>query len=67
MPPKLIKTPPFPATEENREEHLLHTYRASNVCKHQQLPLMSGEPIRLMIDPDIKPVACHNPIPVPTH
>ena len=64
-------TRPRPSTGENRgklEEHL-QTYRAStfNTCEHQPLPLMSGQPLRLMIDPSAKPVAHHNPIPVPLH
>ena len=71
-PPPPNTTPPLPPTEENRgklEEHLLHTYRAStfNTCEHQPLPLMSGQPLRLMIDPSAKPVTHHNPIPVPLH
>ncbi len=64
--------PPFPITEENRgklEEHLLHAYSSStfNTCEHQPLPLMSGPPLRLMIDPLATPTAHHNPIPVPLH
>ena len=71
-PPPLDKTPPFPPTEANRgklEEHLLHIYRAStfNTCEHQSLPLMTGPPLRLTIDPLATPTAHHNPIPVPLH
>ena len=71
-PPPLDKTPPLPPTEANRgklEEHLLHIYRAStfNTCEHQSLPLMTGPPLRLTIDPLATPTAHHNPIPVPLH
>ena len=63
---------PIPATEKNRErleKWLLDYYSSSsfNVCQHQPLPKMSGPPIRLMVDPDTRPVAHHNPIPVPFH
>ena len=46
-----------------------HYYSSSsfNVCQHQPLPKMSGPPIRLMVDPDARPVAHHTPIPVPVH
>nr|KAG5712492.1 hypothetical protein BaRGS_011466 [Batillaria attramentaria] len=68
----LHSTSDEPATEENRErleQWLLDYYKSSsfNVCEHQPLPKMSGPPIRLMVDPDARPVAHHNPIPVPMH
>ena len=71
-PPPPPTSLPFPATEENRErleEWLLDYYSSSsfNVCEHQPLPKMSGPPIRLMVDPDARPVAYHTPIPVPVH
>ena len=63
---------PFPANPENRskiEKFLLDYYKSSafNVCEHQKLPLMTGPPMSLMINPDAKPVAYHSPIPVPIH
>ena len=71
-PPQPPTALPFPATEENRErleKWLLDYYSSStfNVCEHQPLPKMSGPPIRLMVDPDARPVAHHTPIPVPVH
>ena len=71
-PPLRPTPPPFPITEENRgklEEHLLHVYSSStfNTCEHQPLPLMSGPPLRLAIDPLATPTAHHTPIPVPLH
>ena len=28
---------------------------------------MAGPPLRLMVDPNAKPITCHTPIPVPVH
>ena len=55
----------MPATES----WLKRRYRAStfNTCTHQTLPMMSGPPLRLMIDKDATPVAQHSPIPVAVH
>ena len=63
---------PYPATVENREKlekYLLEFYKSStfNVCQHQVLPRMTGPPLKIMIEEDAKPVACHKPIPVPVH
>ena len=71
-PPPKPTALPFPATETNREllqDWLLNHYKSStfNTCEHQQLPLMDGPPMRLMVDPDAEPVAYHTPIPVPLH
>ena len=72
LPPPLPTKLPFPATTENREKlqgYLLDYYKSStfNTCEHQPLPLMSGPPLKLRIDPDAEPVAHHSPIPVPVH
>jgi len=72
VPPAKPTTLPMPATPENREalqRHLLQLYASStfNTCVHQPLPMMSGPPMRLMIDPTAKPVAHHSPIPVALH
>ncbi|GFO33256.1 enzymatic polyprotein [Plakobranchus ocellatus] len=71
-PPPLPTSLPFPATEENREKlerWLLDYYKSStfNVCEHQELPMMSGPPMRLIIDDDATPITHHIPIPVPIH
>ena len=71
-PPPPPPTLPYPATEENVPllgQFLLKYYGSStfNTCEHQQLPLMEGPPLKLMIDPEAKPVAYHTPIPVPIH
>ena len=71
-PPERPTSLPFPATEENLqklETWLLNHYKSSsfNVCEHQPLPMMSGPPMRLMVDQDAKAVALHTPIPVPVH
>ena len=71
-PPPLPATLPFPPTEsnvENLEKWLLNYYKSStfNVCSNQVLPMMSGPPLHLMIDPSATPVAYHKPIPIPVH
>ena len=63
---------PYPATENNRErleQYLLNYYSSStfNKCEHQPLPMMDVPPLRLMVDPNAKPVAFHKAIPVPLH
>ena len=71
-PPPRPTSLPLPPTAENRgklEKWLLDYYASStfNVCHHQALPMMSGPPMHLMIDPASTPVAHHTPIPVPIH
>ena len=63
---------PFPGTEENRhrlERYLLDHYAASsfNVCEHQPLPMMSGPPLSLTINPNATLQPHHTPIAVPVH
>ena len=69
--------PPFPqplvpVNEHNRlalERFLLETYSSStfNTCPHQPMPQMSGPPMKLMINPDVVPVAHQHCIPIPLH
>ena len=69
--------PPFPqplvpVNEQNRlalEKFLLETYSSStfNTCPHQPIPQMSGPPMKLMIRPDVVPVAHQHCIPIPLH
>ena len=71
-PPDRPITLPLPGTEENRhrlKRHLLDLYSASafNVCEHQPLPMMSGPPLSLSIDPNAVPKPCHTPIAIPIH
>ena len=71
-PPPLPTKLPYPPTERYRgklQQWLVDYYSAStfNVCEHQPLPMMSGPHMRLMVDPNAKPVAFHTPIPVPVH
>ena len=51
------------------KEWLLQQYAATtfNTCEHQPLPMMTGEPLQLHIDPEVKPVAIHKPAMVPIH
>ena len=71
LPPPLPSKLPFPATPENcskLQDFLLDYYKSSTfTCEHQPLPLMSGPPLKLCIDPNAVPVAHHSPIPVPVH
>ena len=68
-PPKL----PFKPTPENLpklKQFVLDYYKSSafNQCETQPLPLLQDSPpLRLFIDSDAKPVACHKPRPVPLH
>ena len=71
-PPPIPVKLPYPPTDKNREklqEYLVNYYRASafNTGKSQQLPMMDCTPLKLMVDPDATPFACHSPIPVPLH
>ena len=68
-PPTVI---PYPPSEENLDKlqnWLLEHFKSStfNVCSHQILPMMSGPPMRLAINPEATPYAVHKPIPVPIH
>jgi hypothetical protein len=63
----------YPATKENVAKikaAILKHYASScfNQCETQPLPLMTtAPPLRLNINPEAKPVACHKPRPVPIH
>ena len=72
-PPLPTKLPPgLTATEEDAshlKDWLLDYYASTtfNVCEHQPLPMMQGEPLKLYVDPDARPVAVHKPALVPIH
>ena len=71
-PPPLPDTIPYSPIEANREtlqRWILDYYGSStfNTCEHQPLPLMSGPPLKLFVNPDATPKAVHTPIPVPVH
>ena len=71
-PPPTPKEVPYDATDENREKiqsWLLDYYSSStfNICEKQPLPMMSGPPLKLIVDSEAKPHAVHTPIPVPVH
>ena len=72
LPPPMPTQLPFPATEEHRadiQQYILDRYKSStfNTCEHQPLPLMTGPPMKLMVDTNATPVAHHTPVPVPLH
>ena len=63
---------PFDAVDENvdkMKDWLLDRYAAStfNKCPHQTLPMMSGPPISIHIDPDAPLSVVHTPAPIPIH
>ena len=61
---------PFSTNEVGKlKDWILERYASStfNVCKHQPLPTMTGEPLRIFLDPDAKPHAVHTPSPIPVH
>ena len=51
------------------KQWILDYYASStfNTCEHQPLRMMTGEPLRLYVDPEAKPVAVHKPALVPVH
>ena len=62
----------YQATEEDiprLREWLIRQYKptAFNTCENQLLPMMSGPPLKLHIDPNARPVAIHKPANVPLH
>ena len=73
LPPPVPKHCPFPATPENVgriKDWIVNYYGASafNTCTYQQLPMVtSSPPLRLLVDPDYKPVAVLRPGSVPLH
>lgn len=72
LPPPLPTKLPFDPIPENVDKiqnWLLDYYKKStfNVCQHQTLPMMSGPPLHLMVDPHATPTAHHKPIPIPVH
>ena len=70
MPPALIK-PPCELTMSNRKEiekWIREYYAASafNKCEHQELPILSGEPMKILInDSKVKPLAVNTPARIP--
>ena len=66
LPPGLTDTP---ADVPALKQWVLDYYASSafNTCDHQPLPMMTGEPLRLYVDPDAKPIAVHKAAPVPLH
>ena len=63
---------PFPVTPENNgktKSWLLETFASStfNTYPHQPLPVMKGPPIKIHMQEDVKPKACHTPASIPLH
>ena len=71
-PPAKPSKLPFTPTQENipkMRQWILDRYESStfNKCPHQQLPLMEVPPIRILIDPEAKPVCYNTPATIPIH
>lgn len=71
-PPPRPEKLPFVASEENNEkmkQWLLERYSKStfNQCPHQPLPMMTGPPINITIDPEATPTTIHTPASIPIH
>ena len=74
LPPPLPTVLPSAEKDEEKlkvilKDWILKRYASStfNTCEHQVLPAMTGEPLRLFVDPKAKPTAVHTPSPVPIH
>ena len=73
LPPIAPTECPFPPTLENvtrLESWIREKYKAStfNNCNSQALPLMKDSPpLRLFIDKEAQPIACHKPAQIPIH
>ena len=78
--PERRETPEPPAmeglnvtmTEVNREklENLTKEHykrSALNVCPHHELPVMTGDLLRIVVDPRVKPSGVHKPVLGPLH
>ena len=71
-PPERPHKLPFECNESNvprMRQWLLDRYASStfNKCSHQQLPLMEGPPISILIDQNAKPVMYNTPATIPIH
>ena len=70
--PPLPAKLPFPCKHENNgkmREWLLEQFAAStfNTCPHRPLPVMTGPPVEIHLDPKATPKACHTAASVPLH
>lgn len=70
-PPSPITTFPADLTEDPAEmkKYLLSYYKSTvfSTCECQPLPLLPGPPLRLNVDSNATPVACHRMQPIPLH
>ena len=70
-PPSPITTFPAGLTEsaDEMKKYLLSYYKSTvfSTCECQPLPLLPGPPLRLNVDSEAIPVACHRMQPIPLH
>ena len=59
----------IPVNNQKMREWLLNRYESStfNKCTHQLLPEMTGQPLKIHIDPDVIPKAIPTASPIPKH
>ena len=65
-----LPCPPSPDNLPQLKQYILERFKASafNCCEQQVLPLMNDSPpLRLHIDPSVKPTAIHTPSAIPRH
>ena len=72
LPPERPKKLPFPAIPENNqkmESWLLSQFASStfNVCPRQQLPEMSGPPVKIHLKDGAKPFKAQTAVSIPIH
>ena len=72
LPPPKPTSLPFECNESNiprMRQWLLDRYASStfNKCTHQQLPLMEGPPVKILIDQNAEPVRYDTPATIPLH
>ena len=67
--PSSLPFTPTPDNNEKMREWLLDRYGKStfNTCPHRPLPCMTGPPIEIYIEENVKPTTFHTPSPIPTH
>ena len=69
-PPELPTELPYAEHKTDELEQWIKDRYASsifNICEHQALPLMTGEPLRLFMDEIVKPHAVQTPANIPIH
>ena len=70
IPERITSVPEYArGNTELLKEFLLKHYESTvfNTCECQKLPKLTGPPLKLQVDPNAEPVACHKIQPIPVH